>query len=132
MIGKERYVKGGYYMLSKAELNAIKERAEKATPCLWFFNGSEIVSEHLPNTGIAGAITDEDCEFIAHAREDIPKLVAEVEHLQELKKLYEEILEWYAHPETYKRAGNGEYVIMTDKGWNAKWALNKRLKGYSD
>ena len=70
-------------MLSKAELNAIKKRVEKATPCPWVFNGSEIVSEHIPNTGIAGAITDEDCEFIAHAREDVPKLIAEVERLRE-------------------------------------------------
>lgn len=125
-------------MLSKAELNAIKERAEKATPGPWSFDGdfTARINGILEPVIYAGygelVVRDEDVDFITSAHTDITKLVAEVEHLQELKKLYEEILEWYAHPETYKRAGNGEYVIMTDKGWNAKWALNKRLKGYSD
>jgi hypothetical protein len=67
--------------LTNEELAAIRERAEKATPGPWIDNGNEIVAECKPNLGIAGAISDEDAEFIAHARTDIPKLIAEVERL---------------------------------------------------
>jgi hypothetical protein len=47
----------------------------------------------------------------------------QLQQAQAKAEKYKEVLEWYAHPETYKRAGNGEYVIMMDKGWNAQQAL---------
>ncbi|EZP77581.1 hypothetical protein H839_08109 [Parageobacillus genomosp. 1] len=53
------------------------------------------------------------------------ELREQFEQVQAKVERYKEVLEWYAHPETYKRAGNGEYVIMMDKGWNAQQALKE-------
>jgi hypothetical protein len=74
-------------MLTQAELNAIKERAEKATPGPWvktFAAGIEIVCDFETKiiSDYSGVIRYSDAEFIDHAREDIPKLVAEVERLK--------------------------------------------------
>jgi hypothetical protein len=73
------------------DLDAIKARAEVATPGPWEEDGSEIyvvgsrawVAEscHLAEYGVT-AHGDLDAEFIAHARTDVPALVAEVERLR--------------------------------------------------
>jgi hypothetical protein len=63
------------------ELQAIRERADKATPGPWKFNGNEVVAVSSPLVGIAGATSDEDCEFIAAARQDVPTLCNEVYRL---------------------------------------------------
>jgi len=76
------------------ELQAIRERAEKATPGPWHFDADDMDiwcrndGGSFPlTTTIAKALEDEDryfdFEFIAAAREDIPALVAEVERLRE-------------------------------------------------
>lgn len=85
------------------DLEAIKKRAEAATPGPWFFdaNGDFGISTKADAAGswtvIVCGMLDEhdqifedtypigtsfDGEFIAHAREDIPALIAEVERLQ--------------------------------------------------
>lgn len=84
------------------DLDAIKARAEAATPGPWeyaeagtFKRGSFSLDEYFvrrpeDDVSIAADIIDPDtCEpsealaaFIAHAREDVPALVAEVERLQ--------------------------------------------------
>lgn len=71
-------------MITNVELTQIKERAEKATPGPWKSHADGTVFlEHTQD--IADVWTNnEDAEFIAHAREDVPRLVAEVERLQEL------------------------------------------------
>lgn len=51
------------------------------------------------------------------------KVLEMLQQTQTKVKQYKEVLEWYANPKTYKRAGNGEYVIMMDKGWNARQVL---------
>lgn len=72
------------------QINAIKERAAKATPGTWVVRkhtggiidvvSVETTEHHEYLTRIElGEI--EDAEFIAHAREDVPALVAEVERL---------------------------------------------------
>ena len=61
--------------MAEKELQEIKERCEKASPGPWK------VLNMLYNS------VDEDAEFIAHAREDIPKLIAEIERLQALKQI---------------------------------------------
>lgn len=78
---------------------AIRERAERATPGPWQWEmlrrgvmgadtlvamavwGDEVTEQYI-------AISDADAEFIAHAREDIPKLLAEIERLQAELKYY--------------------------------------------
>ncbi|MEK4178508.1 hypothetical protein NSQ61_02780 [Aeribacillus sp. FSL K6-1121] len=74
--------------LTNEELVAISERAEKASPGPWvktFATGIEIVCDFETKiiSDDSGVIRYSDAEFIAHAREDVPKLVAEVERLRE-------------------------------------------------
>lgn len=77
--------------LNATRLAQIKERAEKATPGYWFADSHEwdgnknlrywTNSSALMGDGLCASVTKADAEFIAHAREDIPQLVAEVERL---------------------------------------------------
>lgn len=70
-------------MINAEQLNAIKERAAKATPGPWYHNRHNEIS--TPNGArLAQTVTGLDAEFIAHAREDVPALVAEVERLEEV------------------------------------------------
>jgi regulator of replication initiation timing len=52
--------------VNSKELDVIRKRAEAATPGPWF----------------AEAANTADAEFIAHARQDVPKLLAEIERLK--------------------------------------------------
>src|SRR5690606_41216201 len=75
-------------MLTQAELNAIKERAEKATPGPWSFDGdfTARINGMLEPVIYAGygelIVRDEDIDFITSAHTDITKLAAEVERLK--------------------------------------------------
>lgn len=68
-----------------AKLAEIKARCEAATPGPWYADGwalwdddhGEFVELHD---------TDPDAQFIAHARSDIPALLAEAERLQSVEK----------------------------------------------
>ena len=80
------------------DLGPIKERAERATEGPWVFDrkatGGEASPSLFSNAKILGDLapmpittgtpfwTDSDFDFIAHARADIPALVAEVEALR--------------------------------------------------
>lgn len=76
------------------KLEAIKERAAKATPGPWVRDGTLLLSgiEEVDLRGptyddwytVKSSRPDEDADFIAHAREDVPWLVGEVERLQAL------------------------------------------------
>lgn len=77
-------------MLTQDDLNTIKERAKKATFGPWYVDDERWPGnanlQYWFNThydGVGAAATKADAEFIAHAREDIPRLVAEVERLRE-------------------------------------------------
>ncbi|MCA1184788.1 hypothetical protein, partial [Bacillus licheniformis] len=74
--------------LTKDELEAIRQRAEAATGRYWGADDHEWPgNENLRywvNThwdGVAAAVTKEDAEFIANARQDIPALL---DHIAEL------------------------------------------------
>ena len=73
--------------MTEEQLQAIKERAEKATDGPWKVgkaspNGAQNIGTVY---GLLTAQTtrEENAEFIANARQDIPQLVAEVERLRE-------------------------------------------------
>ncbi len=84
------------------DLEAIRERCEKATEGPWEDKGgdafgvlmdgqcllatSRIIDLHLVNFRYA-----EDREFVVHARQDIPALLAEVDRLEKLEKLATEL-----------------------------------------
>lgn len=90
--------------LTAERLAEIKARAEKATPGPWFLRdegtfGEVLVQYRTEPHGfrfpVARAVRStpgyaESAEFIAHARQDVPDLVAEVERLREEN---EELLE---------------------------------------
>ncbi|MBG9774272.1 hypothetical protein [Brevibacillus laterosporus] len=73
-------------MMTREEIGAIRERAEKATEGPWrreFSYGINIASDkYIVLDDQVGVIRYPDAEFIVHAREDIPKLLAEIERLQ--------------------------------------------------
>lgn len=84
-------------ILSSEDLTEIKARAEAAAPGPWTWKhwvaneysiNSPAHSHVLPHQEDDGwrifLITDQaDAEFIAHAREDVPRLVVEIERLRE-------------------------------------------------
>jgi len=77
--------------MNAEQLNAIKERAAKATPGPWEAKGLHSLSyarvekreTKYESKIIVEALNDDNIVFIAHAREDVPALVAEVERLQQ-------------------------------------------------
>ena len=84
--------------LTDAELAAIKARCKAATPGPWkpYIEGREHLSgSSFIMTGEGAArgedieltgATEADYDFIAHARQDIPRLLEEVEGLRKLVK----------------------------------------------
>lgn len=83
--------------MTPEQLQAIKERVEKATVGPWrldLWDGlliSGFTKRVVLKGGQGKAIkaASEDINFIAHAREDVPVLVAEVERLQQEKEALE-------------------------------------------
>ena len=79
--------------MNAKQLNAIKERAEKATPGDWKTDEHRVYSEKMDDDFICEMWTSfADAEFIANARQDIPQLVAEVERLQQRLSTAESLL----------------------------------------
>ncbi|ATO50979.1 hypothetical protein P4V86_15555 [Brevibacillus laterosporus] len=93
-------------MMTREEIGAIRERAEKATEGSWKWQeyydcslsnseGNVIVTVVGDDMSYIKVLRNEDAEFIAHAREDIPKLLAEIERLQtNWQRLEEYVCEW--------------------------------------
>ena len=84
-------------ILSDAELEGMRKRCELATPGPWksFVEGRDHTSgSSFIMTGIGGSrgedielsgATPADQDFIAHARQDIPRLLAEIRRLKASK-----------------------------------------------
>ena len=91
--------------MAELDLDAIRARAEAATPgpwepdtsvrgdcVVWGPDGQFLLTQQaephwLPDANgaprqVAFDVDRRDCEFIAHAREDIPALLAEIERLR--------------------------------------------------
>lgn len=74
------------------DLNAIKARLAAATDGPWYLQPNDLIGgwcvrtvDTPPSEGpgeVADFIREEDAALIAHARADLPALVAEVEHLR--------------------------------------------------
>ncbi len=76
--------------MTKDDLEAIRQRAEAATEGYWGADDSEWPGNgnlrYWINThwdGVAAAVTKEDAEFIANARQDIPALL---DHIAEIDR----------------------------------------------
>jgi len=84
--------------MTEEQLEAIRKRAEKATEGPWFHTGYHVATKpgisggYPPNSASICETFDgeyiennngiNDASFIAHAREDIPKLLAEIDRLR--------------------------------------------------
>lgn len=95
-------------MISREELAAIRERCERATNPPWVFNpkatGGEVqpsLASHAESLGDLAPMpittgtpfwSDSDFHFIASARTDLPRLLAEVERLRGVELAAEEVL----------------------------------------
>lgn len=79
--------------ITNEELTQIKERAERLVDEKWYYDGETICESQRGNPVITGTtlgdvwMSDNVGEFIAHAREDVPRLVAEVKRLRTMKKM---------------------------------------------
>ena len=79
--------------LSPDELSAIEARANAATAGPWRSiiegrdqdSGSSFIMTEGEDIYVSGA-TDADQDFIAHARQDVPRLLAEVRRLRSERK----------------------------------------------
>lgn len=118
--------------MSRADLDAIRERAEAATEGPWSaanehgLLGPEAqpawcVSQMRPGwesmsptkgyvTDIAETFSDDpdrdpDAEFIAHARTDVPALIAEVERLRKIEAGVEALADEWSKPSPYDGHG---------------------------
>jgi len=77
--------------VSEDEIAEIKRRCAAATPGPWTsyvegreqMSGSDFIKTGGEDIYLTGA-TAADQDFIAHARQDVPKLVAEVKRLEKL------------------------------------------------
>ncbi len=75
--------------LSEQEIAQIEERCKAATPGLWrsfvegrdHQSGSDFIQTPDDDIELSGA-TVEDQDFIAHARQDVPRLLREVKRLR--------------------------------------------------
>lgn len=75
--------------MTDEQLAEIKARAEAATPEPWKWQPFDSiiatsVGVHVVRGNGTGVVSDEDAVFIAHARSDIPALLAEVEAWREI------------------------------------------------
>lgn len=72
--------------MSLPDLIAIQLREQNATPGKWTRDGATVRSSTFPLPVAhccGGMLSEADAEFIAHAREDIPALLARVEQLED-------------------------------------------------
>ena len=78
-------------VLDDTELETIRRRCEQATPGPWTsfvegreqMSGSDFIMTNGDDIYLSGATTA-DQDFIAHARQDIPRLLAEIARLKAL------------------------------------------------
>lgn len=99
--------------MTESELAEIERREQAATPGPWRHSGNYITPPYSPDyrykiTQLGGtkespgliarndARLIPDVQFIAHAREDIPKLLAEVRRLQAEKLLDTKLVQTFA------------------------------------
>lgn len=127
--------------LTPEELAQMKERLEKATPGEWRVWGGDnpeyrhshgVVFYKIPVTPCGSIVnisgvsasgdTDNmanDLSFIAHARQDVPRLIEEVERLQKLAKAMAEFIE----KGEYTLSGNYNCLYYEDAAKAAKAVL---------
>lgn len=143
--------------MNKEQLDAIKERIAKATPgeSIGVYGGVE--TTHKDFQKVSGGVFGEhnticntfdgeyiensnaihDSRFIAHARQDTPALIDEIERLQQFErkaictieenKRLREALKFYADEENYYRPYTEEFSKVHNEGGRiARQALEEK------
>ena len=101
------------------DLEAIRQRVEAATPGPWeLIGGGEFVTgADVLVAPDDGGVTADNAIFIAHAREDVPALLAEVERLRDgIAELVEDFLsdiDWSSGRNNY--GDNGAYQSCANR-----------------
>lgn len=84
-------------MLSMEEINTISKRAETTTSGPWTVKDIDgiycVCSEEFRYGEMFSLVLKNDAEFIAHTREDIPKLLEEIKRMKSMFKHLAEISE---------------------------------------
>lgn len=93
-------------MITSDELTQMKERAKRLVTEKWYFDGETICESDRGNPVVTAnnhgdiMMSQVVGEFIAHSREDVPRLVAEVERLQSRVDTLEGTIIEHANPGT--------------------------------
>lgn len=102
-------------MLTTEQLNAIKERAEKATAGPWEIDDIDRTIWNKSGRNYVGSLRKfpiADIEFITQARTDIPTLIAEVERLRKELEFRQKVIE----------------IIARDTQCDDTWDFANRIK----
>ena len=107
--------------LTQERLDAIQERVDKATKGRWDYAVTGKLAAWDGNRAAPvidfGKIYPEDAEFIIHAREDVPALLAEVERLRH----FESIVSW-RHGDTTDERTREDMVERAKRAFGAATA----------
>lgn len=100
--------------LAQAELKAIEQRAEKATKGPWYTAGLwTVLSEKDSGQMVATMCRldyEENSNFIAHARTDIPRLLS---HIRELEKQLLAFMKVpVSHPKTHIMLNDAQLAVI--------------------
>jgi hypothetical protein len=143
-------------MLTAEELKALAERAERLTPGPWtwhgYRDGYEIVSKSIPNAPPlvcrdGGVRWVRDADFISHAREDIPALLAHIAELEgdatnwrkvetmpmDFRLAHFSVVLWPDEPD-YEQKRHYEWAVLydsvfTSNGATPEEALDRAMTG---
>jgi len=110
-------------------LETIKARCEAATPGPWKVQGNKVFTTR----------SDPDAELAAHAREDIPRLIAEIEQLRDSvilagEAIYAERVEWQTKVNQLQdKLGKAELAIHVhtrslDEHTTTNWRLEAEIE----
>ena len=111
--------------MNAQQLEEIKERVAKATPGEWdVFDDIWVAQGDGLTIGenIAKCEVEADADFIAHARQDVPELVAEVERLREALAFYANNINYSI---VYNKNLLGSIAVDKDRGEIARQALRE-------
>lgn len=119
--------------LTNADLAAIQDRCDAATPGPWHYRRDWVMFTD-PGDGQVETIattheSPDDARFIAHSRTDIPALLDTIENLRAENARYRETLEYYANQQNWTDQGVcGRLDDDPDCGARAEFALAQRGK----
>lgn len=125
--------------MTEQELQAIKERVAAATPGPWYYNNAHVATKegvaggYPPNEASVCELYDgeyienkngvNDARFIAHARQDVPVLVEEVERLRKALEFYADEKNYIEEHKDPFGAEKYDSSVTLDEGEIARKAL---------